>query len=81
MCAIIYCIDNYLYLRCYPTENWGKCSTKTGLNAAHVAAYYGRTEFLRQILMVIPATTRTTSADTVNPLIVKEYASEVQMYE
>ncbi|VDP30840.1 unnamed protein product [Soboliphyme baturini] len=55
---------------------WKICSKKTGLNALHVAAYYGQKEFVRNILVNVSATCKSEPPGESNPLIVKEMASE-----
>lgn len=52
---------------------------QTGLSPLHVGAYYGQNEFVREMLNEVPATTRTEPAAQMNPLVVKEFSSEVRL--
>ena len=60
----------------YERAMWKKCSKKTGLNPMHVAAYYGQQDFVREMLVEVPATCRTEPAAVSNYLVPKELASE-----
>uniref|UniRef100_A0A158PNG3 ANK_REP_REGION domain-containing protein n=1 Tax=Anisakis simplex TaxID=6269 RepID=A0A158PNG3_ANISI len=54
---------------------WKRCSRKTGLNALHIAAYYGNTEFVLEMLKHIPANSRS-EPPIYNHHVMKEFATE-----
>uniref|UniRef100_A0AC35TT07 ANK_REP_REGION domain-containing protein n=1 Tax=Rhabditophanes sp. KR3021 TaxID=114890 RepID=A0AC35TT07_9BILA len=62
-------------LEVFDKSLWKKCSKKTGLNALHVAAYYGNIEFVNSMLMHISANQRS-EPPLYNHLVVKEFATE-----
>uniref|UniRef100_A0A1I7V877 ANK_REP_REGION domain-containing protein n=4 Tax=Loa loa TaxID=7209 RepID=A0A1I7V877_LOALO len=54
---------------------WKKCSKKTGLNALHIAAYYGNSDFVMEMLKHVPASLRS-EPPIYNHYVVKEFATE-----
>uniref|UniRef100_A0A914VBG1 Uncharacterized protein n=1 Tax=Plectus sambesii TaxID=2011161 RepID=A0A914VBG1_9BILA len=52
-----------------------RCSRKTGLNAMHIAAYYGQSDFISEMLSYVPASCRS-EPPIYNHLVVKELATE-----
>ncbi|VDN17895.1 unnamed protein product [Gongylonema pulchrum] len=54
---------------------WRKCSKKTGLNALHIAAYYGNSDFVMEMLKHVPASSRS-EPPIYNHYVVKEFATE-----
>ncbi|CAD5209581.1 unnamed protein product [Bursaphelenchus xylophilus] len=54
---------------------WRRCSRKTGLNALHIAAYYGNSDFINEMLRHVPASIRS-EPPIYNHLVVKEFATE-----
>lgn len=63
-------------LDCVEKELWGYTSKKTGLNALHVAAHFGQTNFVQYILSEVSPTVRSDPPTGMNPLMVKELATE-----
>ncbi|CEF67649.1 No mechanoreceptor potential C [Strongyloides ratti] len=62
-------------LEAFDEVNWKRCSKKTGLNALHIAAYYGNTDFVIAMLKKVPANVRS-EPPIYNHLVVKEFATE-----
>ncbi|PAV85627.1 hypothetical protein WR25_08242 isoform C [Diploscapter pachys] len=54
---------------------WRRCSRKTGLNALHIAAYYGNSDFVNEMLKHVPASIRS-EPPIYNHHVVKEFATE-----
>lgn len=49
---------------------------QTGLNALHIAAYYGNSDFVNEMLKHVPASIRS-EPPIYNHHVVKEFATEV----
>uniref|UniRef100_A0A1I8AYC2 ANK_REP_REGION domain-containing protein n=1 Tax=Meloidogyne hapla TaxID=6305 RepID=A0A1I8AYC2_MELHA len=64
-------------LACFDKKYWRRCSKKTGLNAFHVAAYKGHSDFINEMIKHIPASVRS-EPPTFNHFVVKEFATEVK---
>uniref|UniRef100_A0A0K0F903 ANK_REP_REGION domain-containing protein n=1 Tax=Strongyloides venezuelensis TaxID=75913 RepID=A0A0K0F903_STRVS len=62
-------------LDAFDETNWKRCSKKTGLNALHIAAYYGNTDFVIAMLKKVPANVRS-EPPIYNHLVVKEFSTE-----
>ncbi|CAG9537301.1 unnamed protein product [Cercopithifilaria johnstoni] len=62
-------------LNVFDQSLWKKCSKKTGLNALHIAAYYGNSDFVMEMLKYVPASLRS-EPPIYNHHVVKEFASE-----
>lgn len=54
---------------------WRRCSRRTGLNALHIAAYYGNSDFVSEMLKNVPASVRS-EPPIYNHLVVKEFSQE-----
>lgn len=55
-------------------EKW----LQTGLNALHIAAYYGNSDFVNEMLKSVPASIRS-EPPIYNHHVVKEFATEVRL--
>uniref|UniRef100_A0A5S6QGH4 ANK_REP_REGION domain-containing protein n=1 Tax=Trichuris muris TaxID=70415 RepID=A0A5S6QGH4_TRIMR len=55
---------------------WGKCSQKTGLNALHVAAFYGQREFSQAMLSNVSATCKSAATTKGNQFLGPELTFE-----
>ncbi|CAJ0941647.1 unnamed protein product, partial [Mesorhabditis belari] len=62
-------------LEAFDKALWRRCSKKTGLNALHIAAYYGNSDFVNEMLKHVPASIRS-EPPIYNHLVVKEFATE-----
>ncbi|VBB32268.1 unnamed protein product [Acanthocheilonema viteae] len=62
-------------LNVFDQSLWKKCSKKTGLNALHIAAYYGNSDFVMEMLKYVPANLRS-EPPIYNHYVVKEFATE-----
>ncbi|VDK70526.1 unnamed protein product, partial [Litomosoides sigmodontis] len=62
-------------LNVFDQSLWQKCSKKTGLNALHIAAYYGKSDFVMEMLKSIPGNLRS-EPPIYNHYVVKEFANE-----
>uniref|UniRef100_A0A7E4VBG3 Ion_trans domain-containing protein n=1 Tax=Panagrellus redivivus TaxID=6233 RepID=A0A7E4VBG3_PANRE len=62
-------------LEAFDKNFWKRCSKKTGLNALHIAAYYGNSDFVNEMVKSIPASVRS-EPPMYNHLVVKEFATE-----
>ena len=62
-------------LGCFEKKYWRRCSKKTGLNAFHIAAYKGHSDFINEIMKYVPASVRS-EPPIFNHLVVKEFATE-----
>ena len=62
-------------LEAFDRNLWKRCSKKTGLNALHIAAYYGNSDFVNEMLKHVPASVRS-EPPIYNHLVVKEFATE-----
>lgn len=62
-------------LACFDKKYWRRCSKKTGLNAFHVAAYKGHSDFINEMIKHIQASVRS-EPPTFNHFVVKEFATE-----
>ncbi|VDD86933.1 unnamed protein product [Enterobius vermicularis] len=62
-------------LEVFDRSLWKRCSRKTGLNALHIAAFYGNAEFVIEMLKHIPASSRS-EPPVYNHFVVKEFATE-----
>ncbi|TKR72642.1 hypothetical protein L596_020059 [Steinernema carpocapsae] len=62
-------------LEAFDKNLWKKCSRKTGLNALHIAAYYGKSDFVNEMLKHVPASVRS-EPPIYNHHVVKEFATE-----
>ncbi|KIH52759.1 ankyrin repeat protein [Ancylostoma duodenale] len=70
-------------LEAFDKSLWRRCSRKieaqfqTGLNALHIAAYYGNSDFVNEMLKSVPASIRS-EPPIYNHHVVKEFATEVR---
>ncbi|EYC30062.1 hypothetical protein Y032_0005g2426 [Ancylostoma ceylanicum] len=62
-------------LEAFDKSLWRRCSRKTGLNALHIAAYYGNSDFVNEMLKSVPASIRS-EPPIYNHHVVKEFATE-----
>lgn len=62
-------------LSCFEKKYWRRCSKKTGLNAFHIAAYKGHSDFIMEIMKYVPASVRS-EPPIFNHLVVKEFSTE-----
>uniref|UniRef100_W6NCU1 Ankyrin domain containing protein n=1 Tax=Haemonchus contortus TaxID=6289 RepID=W6NCU1_HAECO len=62
-------------LEAFDKTLWRRCSKKTGLNALHIAAYYGNSDFVNEMLKSVPASIRS-EPPIYNHHVVKEFATE-----
>nr|CRZ23734.1 BMA-TRP-4 [Brugia malayi] len=62
-------------LNVFDESLWKKCSKKTGLNALHIAAFYGNSDFVMEMLKRVPANLRS-EPPIYNHYVVKEFATE-----
>ncbi|PIO68080.1 ankyrin repeat protein [Teladorsagia circumcincta] len=62
-------------LEAFDKTLWRRCSKKTGLNAMHIAAYYGNSDFVNEMLKSVPASIRS-EPPIYNHHVVKEFATE-----
>ncbi|KAL3075605.1 hypothetical protein niasHT_034972 [Heterodera trifolii] len=62
-------------LPCFDRKFWRRCSKKTGLNAFHIAAYKGHSDFINEMIKCVPASVRS-EPPMFNHLVVKEFATE-----
>ncbi|VDL67349.1 unnamed protein product [Nippostrongylus brasiliensis] len=62
-------------LEAFDKTLWRRCSRKTGLNALHIAAYYGNSDFVNEMLKSVPASVRS-EPPIYNHHVVKEFATE-----
>ncbi|KJH52965.1 ankyrin repeat protein [Dictyocaulus viviparus] len=62
-------------LEAFDKSLWRRCSKKTGLNALHIAAYYGNSDFVNEMLKSVPASIRS-EPPLYNHHVVKEFATE-----
>lgn len=60
-------------LEAFDRTLWRRCSRRTGLNALHIAAYYGNSDFVSEMLKHVPASVRS-EPPIYNHLVVKEFA-------
>ncbi|GMR55555.1 hypothetical protein PMAYCL1PPCAC_25750, partial [Pristionchus mayeri] len=62
-------------LNAFDQQLWRRCSKKTGLNALHIAAYYGNSDFIIEMVKHVPAQVRS-EPPIYNHYVVKEFATE-----
>jgi ankyrin repeat protein len=62
-------------LEAFDRTLWRRCSRRTGLNALHIASYYGNSDFVSEMLKHVPASVRS-EPPIYNHLVVKEFAME-----
>ncbi|KAI1722541.1 ankyrin repeats (3 copies) domain-containing protein [Ditylenchus destructor] len=62
-------------LDCFDTSYWRRCSRKTGLNAMHIAAFHGKSDFVIEMLKHVPASVRS-EPPIFNHFVVKEFSTE-----
>ncbi|VDM95657.1 unnamed protein product, partial [Thelazia callipaeda] len=62
-------------LNVFEQSLWRKCSKKTGLNALHIAAYYGNSDFVMEMLKHVQPNLRS-EPPIYNHYMVKEFATE-----
>uniref|UniRef100_A0A914GWL2 Ion transport domain-containing protein n=1 Tax=Globodera rostochiensis TaxID=31243 RepID=A0A914GWL2_GLORO len=62
-------------LPCFERKYWRRCSKKTGLNAFHIAAYKGHSDFINEMIKCVPASVRS-EPPMFNHLVMKEFATE-----
>ncbi|KRZ56108.1 Ankyrin-1 [Trichinella nativa] len=55
---------------------WSRCSTKTGLNALHIAAYHGQREFTQAMIAHVSAICKSAVPSKGNPFIVSGLGNE-----
>lgn len=62
---------------CFIKSEFNLCIIQTGLNALHIAAYYGNSDFVLEMLKHVPASSRS-EPPIYNHYVVKEFATEVR---
>ncbi|CAB3407274.1 unnamed protein product [Caenorhabditis bovis] len=62
-------------LEAFDQNLWRRCSRKTGLNALHIAAYYGNSDFVNEMLKHVPASIRS-EPPIYNHHVNKEFSTE-----
>ncbi|CAI5438376.1 unnamed protein product [Caenorhabditis angaria] len=62
-------------LEAFDQNLWRRCSRKTGLNALHIAAYYGNSDFVNEMVKHVPATIRS-EPPIYNHHVNKEFSTE-----
>ncbi|GMR55550.1 hypothetical protein PMAYCL1PPCAC_25745, partial [Pristionchus mayeri] len=62
-------------LNAFDQQLWRRFSKKTGLNALHIAVYYGNSDFIIEMVKHVPAQVRS-EPPIYNHYVVKEFATK-----